>query len=283
MYDLYEIGVDGTGLRRLTNCPDSEDTEPCYLPNGRIAFTTSRENRFVQCGDWAKALGIYTIAPDGSDARKVTDTKEGEFYPSVLEDGRLIYMRWEYVMKAFNNVQYLWTVYPDGTRAQLAYGDHFAFSPGPQSFIEPRQIPGTSKIVTTATSHHGSGGGSICVVDLKHNRGGPQGFLNLTPEVGYPELTFFQWQSDAGWYLSPWPLSEKFFLVSYTPEIYHKTNSYAIYLMDAFGNKELIYRDKNLACYSPIPLRPRPQPTVLPGDADQRDPEMPGTLIMADV
>lgn len=283
MYDVYEINVDGTGLRRLTNCPDSEDTEPCYLPNGRIAFLTSRENRFVQCGDWAKALGIYSMAPDGSDVRKVTDTKEGEYYPSVLDDGRLIYMRWEYVMKAFNTLQYLWTVYPDGSRAQLAYGDHFAFSPGPQSFIEPRQIPGTGKIVATATSHHGSGGGSICVLDLAQNRGGPEGFVNLTPEVSYPELNFFQWQSDAGWYASPWPLSEKFFLVSYTPEVTHQTKDYAIYLMDAFGNKELIYRDETLACYSPIPLRPRPRPAVLPGDADQRDSETPGTLIVADV
>ena len=283
MYDVYEINVDGTGLRRLTNCPNSEDTEPCYLPNGRIAFTTSRENRFVQCGDWALALCIYTMAADGSDVRKVTDTKEGEYYPSVMDDGRLIYMRWEYVMKAFNTLQYLWTVYPDGTRAQLAYGDHFAFTSGPQSFIEPRQIPGTGKIVATATSHHGSGGGSICVLDLAQNRGGPEGFVNLTPEVSYPELNFFQWQSDAGWYTSPWPLSEKFFLVSYTPQVGHQTKDYAIYLMDSFGNKELIYRDKDLACYSPIPLRSRPRPAVLPGDADQRDAENPGTLIVADV
>jgi len=283
MYDVYEINVDGTGLRRLTNCPDSEDTEPCYLPNGRIAFTTSRENRFVQCGDWALALCIYTMAADGSDVRKVTDTKEGEYYPSVLDDGRLIYMRWEYVMKAFNTLQYLWTVYPDGSRAQLAYGDHFAFAAGPQSFIEPRQIPGTGKVVTTGAAHHGSGGGPICIVDLAQNRGGPEGMVNLTPEVGYPEHTISPGSSEGGWYASPWPLSEKFFLVSYTPETGHQTKDYAIYLMDAFGNKELIYRDENLACYSPIPLRSRPRPAILPGDADQRDAEKPGTLIVADV
>ena len=98
MYDLYEVGVDAAGPRRLTDRADSEDTEPCYLPDGRIAFTSSRDGRFVQCGDWALACGVYAIRPDGSDPRRLTEPKEGEFYPSVLDDGRVLYPRWDYVM-----------------------------------------------------------------------------------------------------------------------------------------------------------------------------------------
>jgi hypothetical protein len=40
--------------------------------------------------------------------------------------------------------------------------------------------------------------------------------------------------------------------------------SYGVYLIDSFGNRELIYRDPEIACLSPIPLRPRPKPPAPP-------------------
>jgi hypothetical protein len=283
MYDIYEIGVDGKGLKRLTNVPDAEDTEPCYLPNGRIAFTSSRDNRFVECGDWALVFSLYSMAADGSDVRRMTEAKEGEWYPSALDDGRVIYMRWEYVMKAYNSIQQLWTVNPDGTKARLAYGDHYAFGRGPISFIEPRQIPGTSKVIATGAAHHNAGVGPICIVDLSLNRAGSGGFLNVTPEVGYPEAGSSNTHSPTGWYSSPYPLTENLFLVSYSFDVDHNSrNGYALYLMDVHGNKELIYRDKEMSCYSPIPLRPRKRPLVIP-DAIAKDPNAPGTMLVTDV
>jgi len=289
MYDIYEIDLDSgtvpprtTALRRLTNLPDSEDTEPCYLPDGRIAFTSSRDGRFVQCGDWALVLSLFSMANDGSDVRKITQAKEGEWYPSVLDDGRIVYMRWEYVMKAFNTIQYLWTVYPDGRHAQLAYGDHFAFTRGPLSFIEARQIAGTTKVVCTGAAHHNAGVGPICVVDLSHNRAGPEGFVNLTPAVGYPEAGSSNTQSNPGWYSSPWPLSDDFFLVCYSYGPAHNvSNGYGLYLLDRFGNRELIYRDPDMSCYSPIPLRRRQRPRQIP--AEPRTDTDTGTLFLADV
>ena len=282
MYDVYEIGVDGRGLRQLTTHP-AEDTEPAYLPDGRICFTSSRDDRYVQCGDWALVFCLYTMAPDGSDPRRITEAKEGEWFPSVLADGRIIYMRWEYVMKAFNTIQYLWTVYPDGTRAQLAYGDHFAFTKGPLAFIEARQVPNSSKVIATGAAHHNVGVGPICMVDLDGNRAGPGGFENLTPEVGYPEAGMNNRKCKAGWYASPWPLSEEFYLVCYSFETADNVpNGYGLYLMDRFGNKELIYRDAKLSCYSPIPLKRRTRPPALPNRVEPTAPPT-GTVMMADV
>ena len=43
---------------------------------------------------------------------------------------------------------------------------------------------------------------------------------------------------------------------------------YALYLIDVFGNKELIYRDPEISCFMPIPLRPRPRPPILPDTTD---------------
>ncbi len=74
-----------------------------------------------------------------------------------------------------------------------------------------------------------------------------------------------------GLYMTPWPLSQKYFLVSYSfSNRQTDQTGYAIYLIDVFGTKELIYRDPNISCFVPIPLRPRPKPPVLP---DLTDPD----------
>jgi hypothetical protein len=283
-YQIYEIGVDGGGLRRLTDGPH-ENTEPCYLPDRRICFTSSRRGRLVQCGDWALVFSLYSMKRDGSDVRPITEAKEGEWFPSVLDDGRIIYMRWEYVIKPFNTIQYLWTVNPEGTGARLAYGDHFAFSPGPLTFIEARQMPGTSKVIATGAAHHNCGVGPICIVDLQLNRGNERGLLRVTPEVGYPETSeMANTICQNGWYNAPYPLSEKHFLACYSFEPHHNAPAgYGIYLMDVHGNKELIFRAPERSCYSPIPLKPRSRPPLLPQVVDKGEPSDTGTLILADV
>lgn len=43
--------------------------------------------------------------------------------PSVLNDGRIIYTRWEYVDRAACPIQSLWTLNPDGTGLSGFYGN----------------------------------------------------------------------------------------------------------------------------------------------------------------
>ena len=287
MYDIYEMNIDGSGVRQVTTDMTSEDTEPCYIPGGRIAFTSSRNKRMVQCGDWALVNGIYTIKPDGTDIYKVTEPQDGEFYPSILEDGRIMYTRWDYVMKPYNTQQQLWAVNPDGRRAELVYGDYYNFGVGPMTLFEARQIPGTSKVIATGAAHHNNCAGPIMVVDMNKNRGDASGMQTLTPEVHYPEVKRkgggSTRDSKTGWYSSPYPLTEKHYLVSYS--FGPKTSStYGIYLMDIHGNKELIYQmDDKFSCYSPIPVRPRKEPRVIPNLVKGVDYDKPATMIVNDV
>ena len=301
-YDLYEVRIDGTGLKRLTTGPETEDTEPIYLPNGRIAFTTSRDGRFVQCGDWALACGIYTMDANGRDLQRVTEPKEGEFYPSMLEDGRIMYTRWDYVMKGYNVIQQLWAVNPDGRKAALLYGDHYAFSAGPIAFQQARQIPNTSKIICTGAAHHNTCAGPVMIVDTRQNRGGPDSMVNVTPEVGYPEVNSRMFNeiksryrnnahkgirnrfSDTGWYSSPYPLTENHYLAEYSFEKNNAVrNGYGLYLMDIHGNKELIYRANDSSCYSPIPVRPRPKPRIIPDKVKGVPKDTPATVVITDI
>jgi len=300
MYDVYEVDIDGSGLRRLTANPDSEDTEPIYLPDGRIAFMSSRDDRFVQCGDWALACGLYSMAADGSDLRRITEPKEGEFYPNMLADGRILYTRWDYVMKGYNVIQQLWAVNPDGRGASLLFGDHYAYSVGPIAFFEARQIPGTRKVLCTGAAHHNTGVGPIMMLDLEQNRGTSGAMVNLTPEVGYPEINpnvfrevvgdelpgkaISTTHNESGWFSSPYPLSETQFLAVASFETDNAVpDGYALYLMDVHRNKELIYRAEGMSCYSPMPVRPRPKPHLLPDMVRGVDPRTPGSVVVADV
>jgi hypothetical protein len=107
----------------------------------------------------------------------------------------------------------------------------------------------------------------------------------VTPEIGFPESQ----PGGAQVYGTPWPLSENYYLCVYDssmalklikqhrgPQLSAEQQSevkaslgrdplnYGIYLVDAFGNKELIYRDPEIGCLSPIPLRARTKPPVAP-------------------
>jgi len=58
-------------------------------------------------------------------------------------------------------------------------------------------------------------------------------------------------------------------------------NGYAIYLVDTLGGRELIYRDPQMSCFSPIPIQPRPTPPVLPSALQANCKE--GTFFVQDV
>jgi len=279
-FQVWEMGLDGSGLRQLTEGP-SENSDPIYLPNGRIAFMSDRAGGRVQCGDWAKAYCVFTMNPDGSDVRQITMSKDGEWDPCLLDDGTILFTRWEYVMKFWSPIQFLWSVRPDGTGAQLIYGNDLSRKGEyPLNFALARQIPGTSKLVSIGSAHHNTGSGPVCLIDLRHGRDGREGLVRLTP-VEYVETG--EKPRGNGWYDCPYPLSDKYFLVSYSFERQEQSSrAYGLYLLDAYGGKELIHRDKELSCMFPVLLKPRKRPVRLAESPSTRQEDL-VTLILADV
>ncbi len=281
-FQVWEMSLDGKKPppRQLTDGPH-ESSDPIYLPDGRIAFMTERYGGLVQCGDWALAYCLYTMNPDGSGVRKLTRAKEGEWDPCLLDDGSVLFTRWEYVMKFWSPIQMLWRVRPDGTNPHIIYGSDLSRKyASPLNYASGRQIPGTSKIVCIGSAHHNTGAGPVCVVDLRLGRDIADGLQRITP-VRFVETP--DRQPDAGWYDCPYPLSEKYFLVSYSVSRSERgTRSYGIYLLDAYGGKELIYRDRELSALFPIPIRPRRRPVQV-ADGEAARPEAPGEFLMLDV
>lgn len=264
-YHLFRVGLDGRGLEQLTDGPYN-DFDPCCLPNGRLAFISERRGGFGRCHPSPKPnYTLHSMFDDGTDIVCLSYHESNEWQPSLSHDGRLVYTRWDYVDRGAFQAHNPWITTPDGRDARALtanYGD--AWQNRPLMTMHLRAIPGSSRYVATAAAHHGQSYGSLVLVDPTvpdDNAMSP--YRRLTPDALFPE-------SEPGnhtMYGTAWPLSENFYLAVYDGDGRMERgpqNNFGLYLVDAFGNRELLYRDPALSCLSPIPLRPRTAPPVVP-------------------
>jgi hypothetical protein len=89
--------VDGSNLVRLTD-GNFDDFDPCWLPNGRIVFISTRRHGFGRChGRPVPAYTMSSMKPDGSDLIPIDFHETNEWQPSVDNHGMIVYTRWDYV------------------------------------------------------------------------------------------------------------------------------------------------------------------------------------------
>ena len=213
------------------------------------------------------------MRPDGSGIRRLSVNKDGDYLPHTLDNGLIAYTRWEYHERSWAYIQSIWTVRPDGTGADAIFKQHFV---NPWALEDTRSIPNSAKLVAIAAGHHTLAVGPLVIVDTASGINTPQGIGIVTQGVTPPEggmdgvpVPEGGVLDNGGFYSTPWALSDKFFLVSYTHG--DKTTDpvgYGLYLVDVFGNKELIYRDPAISCFAPVPLRARQTPPILPEAID---------------
>ena len=259
-YHIFKVRADGTGLVQLTDGP-WDDFDPCFLPNGRIAFISTRRGGYLRCGRHCPTYAMHSMAPDGSDIIRLSYHETHEWHPSVANDGTLVYTRWDYVDRDTNVAHHIWQCYPDGRDARSYHGNYpVRREARPWMEMSIRAIPGSHKFVAVTGAHHGNAFGSLVLIDQRLPDDGAMLQLErLTPEVPFPEAEGKPIRNYMI-YGTPWPLGEDDYLVVYDP----KARNRGIYWIDRDGNKELLYRDPTISCLSPMPLRPRAKPPELP-------------------
>ena len=276
-FHIYEINVDGTGLRQLTHGP-FHDAWPVYLPDGRIAFVSTRIESYSMCQD-APASALYTMEADGSDIRRIQFGTLADLSPHVLDDGSILFTRWEYQDKSVFPIQSLWTINPDGTRLNLFYGNTITT---PNTIWQARPIPGTRKVLCTLAPHHGNAVGAIGILDRYLGVENPRALRNLTPEIPYEATTDPNWRPGDRlfpWsYRDPYPIDRDLFLVSRGCE---QLQRYRLFLLDDRGEKVLLHEDAEFSCFNAIPLVPRRRPHLMPSHEPAGDDY--GTFLLADV
>jgi len=270
-YHLYEINVDGTNLTPLTNS-EYDDFEPTYTPDGSILFVSSRCMRYTPC--WhTPTTTLYRCDADGKNVRMVSSNNEHDNTPWMLPDGRVLYMRWEYVDRSHTDFHHLWAMNPDGTQQVTYYGNMHAYYFDNKHreilMIDAKPIPHSDNVVSIFSPSHG--------------RPEHMGFITIvSPKKGPDDLGSVRRISETH-YKDPYPFSEDCFLAA---------NNDALFVIDGEGRAEQIYllpeefrkdrpRNTQLAVHEPRPMVPREREPVIASRIDCT--KTTGTVVLEDV
>ena len=271
-YHIFCVNVDGSGLTQLTDGP-WDDIDPCPLPNGRVAFISERRGGYGRCH--ARPCPSYTLHSmnaDGSDIVALSVHETNEWAPTVDHNGMIVYTRWDYVDRGFNQAHHPWITFPDGRDSRAIQGNYSEDErsrPHFETSLKP--IPDSHKFVGIASGHHTQNFGSVILLDpmVEDDDVGTDPMApirRVTPDQLFPEAEIGTHGPPHN-YGQPFPLSEEFFLVVYdafSGSAKGERNDYGIYLLDVYGNKVLVYRDEKISCQHPIPLLATDVPPVIP-------------------
>jgi len=309
-YRLYEVNIDpstglragGSGLRQITFPQENEaelvklyrarphyhhgtdDMHPCYMPDGRICFISTRCQYGILCDspDDFTTTVLYVIDADGKNMTKLSNSSVSEQSPVMMPDGRILYTRWEYWTKGAVSVKCLWAMRPDGSGSAEIYANDISLPP---TFIYGRPIPNTeNKYVVMGTPHCPQNGiGTIIRLDMRKNIRTREPMTYMTPYADIQAEGGFSFKTaGGGWrrdgsgrgplFKDPYPLSEKLFLVAHKPSgpTWNDPTAYGLYILDEKGNVGLIHKEDDISSWLPYPLKARKKPPVLVTDFDQK-------------
>ncbi len=269
-WHVYELAIAGGAPRRLTpdEDPDVDYYDACYLPDGRIITGSTAAYVAVPCVYGSDNVSnLYLLDPSSGAMRQLCFDQDHNWSPRVLPNGRVLYHRWEYSDTPHSNTRMLFHMNPDGTDQRAYWGSGAYF---PNSFFYARPVPGLSgKIVGIASGHHGTQrSGRLLIVEPARGKSEPDGIVQEIPGRGKTVNPMVRDRLvDDVWpqFLHPYPLSEKYFLVSMRPA---PDALWGIYLADVFDNMTLIAEIADYALFEPIPLRAEAKPPIVPDRVD---------------
>jgi hypothetical protein len=154
-WKIYEVRPDGTGLRQVSKMPDDVSAfDPCYLPDGRIVFGSTASYQAVPCWHGLKwVTNLFTMKADGAGVRQLCFDQDHDYHPCVLNDGQVLYLRWDYTGISHIYLRELMAMNPDGTGQRAVYGSNSWF---PNSLFFTRPIPGRRDLLVSVLSgYHG--------------------------------------------------------------------------------------------------------------------------------
>jgi hypothetical protein len=262
------VAAEGGRARQLTDGP-FHDYYPCPLPDGALAFISTRCKCRFLC--WRpQAFVLYRMEAGGGEPRPLSFANLSEWSPTVMRDGRILWTRSEYLDKGADFGHTLWAIHPDGTHPELIFGNDTR-----NCYINGREVPGTREICCTLFSHGGDHNGPLGLVDLAKGPFDPAAITNITPDV--TPRYHMQWPRQEC-FRDPTPLARDYFLASHAP-----ADRFGLYVVDRYGNRELLYLDPAIGAMCPTPLRPVSRPPVLPRYSPQAAPAEMGHFVLADV
>ena len=233
---------------------------------------------------WTEVSNLYTCDAEGRYLRRLGFDQVHTVYPQVLDDGRVIYMRWDYNDRSQMFPQALFQMNPDGTAQTEFYKNNSWF---PTTIGHARGIPGTEKVMAIFTGHHTSRAAKWVSLIPAKGRQENAGAQLIAPVRPTKAERIDYYGQDGELFQYPYPLTETEFVVTYAPLGWNRAYrlkgnaDFGIDWMDIDGRRELLITDAALACQQPVPLVPRRPPAVRASSVDYTKTN--GTYYMQDI
>ncbi|MDP6524881.1 MAG: SUMF1/EgtB/PvdO family nonheme iron enzyme [Kiritimatiellia bacterium] len=267
-FRIYEMGATGKDLRMVNKSEqqDVDTDDPCYLPNGDILFGSTACFQGVPCNK-SKVSVLYRMNAGGGNIRQLCFEQDHDYHPTITENGRVMYLRWEYSDLPHTYSRIMFHMNPDGTGQMELYGSN---SYWPNGIYNAKPIPGkpTMFIGVVAGHHDCYRSGELVLFDVARGRHEAQGAVQKIPGYGkavkartQDKLTAETWPKFA----HPFPLSSKYFLTTCKLSA---SSPWDVYLVDVFDNMVRLAHAGGWGLLEPIPLRERPEPPVIPDKVD---------------
>ena len=249
-YHLYDYDVSTGAVRQLTFGLGYADYEPCVLPDGGIVFNSTRCVQIVDCW-WTEVSNLYVCDAGGNYLRRLSFDQVHTNCPTLLDDGRIIYTRWDYNDRGQIFPQGLFQMNADGTFQTEMYGNNSWF---PTTILHARGIPGTGKIVAIFTGHHTYQHGKLGILDPSKGRQENTGAQLIAPIRETKAERIDRYGQEGEQFAYPYPINDREFIVSYRPG---SKGPFGIYWFDIDGNRKRLAFDASISSSQPVPLAVR--------------------------
>lgn len=293
-WNIWEYNAETDSVRRIISSDISaeagHDISPNYLPDGRILFSSSRQRQskatlldeskpqFTASDERRRedAMMLHVMNSDGSNIRQITFNPSHDLDPTVINDGTILYSRWDHVANL--NQMNLYTLNPDGTEHSLLYGRN-SHNTGTNNaavqFVGARQSQNgdiLAMLQPTSSSHYG---GDIIKIDTQNFIDNSQSVRGYSGAATTAQLTLFDdtvrtdnTPSPGGRYSSFFPLYDGTgrVLASWSQCVLEKTDP--VTMVDTV----LICSDENLADPDTVEASPNYSIWMIDTAADTRLP-----------
>ena len=265
-WNVFEVKLNNADCKKLIDNPepDLEFYDGTYLPDGRIIANSNIGYQGVPCVNGSDPVGnmvLYT--PQSKNLRRLTFDQDANWNPVIMNNGRVMYTRWEYTDLTHYYTRIVMNMNPDGTEQKALYGSGSMF---PNSTFDVQPLPGyASAFVGIISGHHGvARSGPLILFDPAKARKGVAGMLQEIPHRNRPIVEEVKDRLvDGVWpqFIKPSPLNDTYFLVAAKLD---KNDLWGIYLVDKFDNVTCLHKMEGEGYISPIAVRKTVTPPAIP-------------------
>lgn len=265
-WNVFEVKLNNADCKKLIDNPepDLEFYDGTYLPDGRIIANSNIGYQGVPCVNGSDPVGnmvLYT--PQSKNLRRLTFDQDANWNPVIMNNGRVMYTRWEYTDLTHYYTRIVMNMNPDGTEQKALYGSGAMF---PNSTFDVQPLPGyASAFVGIISGHHGvARSGRLILFDPAKARKGVAGMLQEIPHRNRPIVEEVKDRLvDGVWpqFIKPSPLNDTYFLVAAKLD---KNDLWGIYLVDKFDNVTCLHKMEGEGYISPIAVRKTVTPPAIP-------------------